>query len=182
MIPVEFLWLSLFIAFGVIGAARGLSKELGTATILLLSLFALKAGWERIGSKIVEAVPGGAEEATIAAVYYIVSILFVAFISYEGIVLQFPMKKQGGIVKSFLGFAGGLFNGYLVIGTLWDAVNHASYFDVRVDLGSTGQTVAIANTLTELHTAIAQYLPITFMNEFVLLVLGLILLLAIVIK
>lgn len=182
MIPVEFLWLSLFIAFGVIGAARGLSKELGTSTILLLSLFALKAGWVRIGSQIVEAVPGGADEATIAAVYYIVSILFVAFISYEGIVLQFPMKKQGGIVKSVLGSFGGLFNGYLVIGTIWDAVNYAKYFGVRVPLGDTGQTVAIANTLTELHNSIAQYLPVTFVNEFVLLILGLILLLAIVLK
>jgi uncharacterized membrane protein required for colicin V production len=182
MIPVEYLWLALFICFGVIGAARGLSKELGTATILLLSLFALKAGWERIGSKIVEAVPGSAEEATIAAAYYIVSILFVAFISYEGIVLQFPMKKQGGIIKTVLGFTGGLFNGYLVIGTIWDAVNQAKYFDIRLPLGGTGQTVAIANTLTDLHNTIVQYLPITFMNEFVLLVLGLILLLAIVLK
>jgi len=182
MIPVEYLWVSLFIAFGIIGAVRGLSKALGSATILLFSLFALKAGWERIGSKIVEAVPGGTEEATIAAVYYIVSILFVAFISYEGIVLQFPMKTQGGIVKSVLGFFGGLLNGYLVIGTIWDAVNHAGYFGVRVPLGSTGQTVAIANTLTDLHSTIVQYLPITFVNEFMLLVLGLILLLAIVLK
>ena len=182
MIPVEYLWISLFIAFGIIGAARGLSKELGTATILLLSLFALKAGWERIGAKIVEAVPGTAEEATIAAVYYIVSILFVAFISYEGIVLEFPMKKQAGIVKTVLGFAGGLFNGYLIIGTIWDAVNQAQYFGVRLPLGSTGQTISIANTLTDLHNTIVQYLPITFINEFVLLVLGLILLLAIVLK
>jgi uncharacterized membrane protein required for colicin V production len=182
MIPVEYLWIALFIAFAVIGAARGLSKELGTATILLISLFALKAGWERVGSKILEAIPGGAPDATVEAAYYIVSILFVAFISYEGIVLQFPMKSQSGLIKTILGFVGGLFNGYLVVGTVWDVINNAKYLDVRVPLGSTGETVAIANTLTELHGTIIQYLPVTFVNEFVLLVLGLILLLAIVLK
>jgi hypothetical protein len=42
--------------------------------------------------------------------------------------------------------------------------------------------VTISNSVTELHNAIAQYLPITFVNQWVLLILGMILLLAIVLR
>ena len=182
MIPVEYLWLTLFVLTAVIGATRGLAKELGTSTILLLCLFALRFGWEQIGAKIVAAVPGQMPAAEVEALYYIVVISFVAFISYEGIVLQFPMKNQVGIVKTILGFLGGLLNGYLLVGSVWDATNMAKYFGLGVPLGSTGQTVQIANTLTALHQTLTQYLPLTFVPEFVFLALGIILLLAIVLK
>jgi uncharacterized membrane protein required for colicin V production len=182
MIPVEYLWITVWLFFGIIGAARGLSKELGTSTIVLLSLFALKIGWEQIGSRIVQAVPGGQPPETVEAIYYISVIVFVAFISYEGIVLHFPMRNQSGVLKGFFGFLGGLLNGYLIVGTIWDAVNKADYFGMTVPYGSTGQMVTISNSVTELHNAIAQYLPITFVNQWVLLILGMILLLAIVLR
>lgn len=182
MIPVEYLWLMLFAVFGVVGAVRGLPKELGTSTILLLSLFALKVGWEQIGARIVGVVPGQLSPETVEAIYYIVSILFVAFISYEGIVLTFPMKKQTGLLKGIFGFFGGLLNGYLIVGTIWDVVNKADYFGIGVPWGSTGQTTTISSNLTELHNTLVQYMPVTFVNEFVLLGVGIILLLAIVLK
>jgi hypothetical protein len=75
-----------------------------------------------------------------------------------------------------------LLNGYLIVGTIWDVVNQASYLGLKVPLGSTGQMVAITTYLTGLHNTIVQYLPVTFVNEYVLLVLGMILLLAIILK
>lgn len=182
MIGIEFIWFALWFCFGVIGAVRGPAKELGTSAILLLSLFSMKVGWEQIGSRIVAAVPGGLPEATVMAIYYMVGILFVAFIAYEGIVLQFPMAKPSGLLKTILGFFCGLLNGYLVVGTIWDVINNAKYFEASVPLGSTGQEIEIANTLTELHSVVVAYMPVTFANEFVLLVLGMILLLAIILK
>jgi len=182
MITVEYLWIALILVFGIVGMARGLWKELGVTTILLLSLFALKFGWEQIGSKIVGALPGQLTKETTMALYYGVSILFVSFISYEGITLKFPMKETKGLSKAIFGLAGGLLNGYLIVGTIWDVVNQASYLGLRVPQGTTGQMVAISTYLTELHNTIAQYLPVTFMNEYIMLVLGMILLLAIILK
>jgi uncharacterized membrane protein required for colicin V production len=182
MIPVEYFWIALILVFGIVGMVRGLWKELGVTTVLLLSLFVLKFGWEQIGSRIVGVLPGQFTEGTTMALYYSVSILFVAFISYEGISLKFPVKEMGGISKAIFGLPGGLLNGYLIIGTIWDTVYQASYLGLRVPQGTTGQTVAIATYLTELHDTIAHYLPVTFMNEYVMLVLGMILLLAIILK
>jgi len=182
MIPVEYLWLALIVVFGVTGMVRGLWKELGVTTILLLSLFVLTFGWEQIGSKIVEAFPGELTGETIRAIYYIVPSFFVAFIAYEGITLEFPIRDVGGVFKGALGLPGGLLNGYLIIGTIWDVVNDAGYFGLEVPLGNTGATVAIGDSLTSLNNTLVQYMPPSFINEYVMLLVGMILLVAIILK
>ncbi|MGD2205257.1 MAG: hypothetical protein PVH17_00640 [Anaerolineae bacterium] len=189
MTPVEFLWIALIIAFAVIGAVRGLRKELGATTILLLSLFTLHVIETQILARLSPALQSGplagAPEGTSAALYYGVTILFVAFISYEGIVLQFPVRELGGPGKALFGMVGGLLNGYLIIGTIWDVVNKANYFGIEVDLGTSGDKIAISSYLTELHAGMVKYLPVSLMDDFspyVMLVLGMILLLAIVLR
>ncbi len=182
MIPVEYLWLTLIGVFGIVGMVRGLWKELGVTTILLLSLFVLKFGWEQIGSRIVTAFPGGLPAATVQAIYYIIPITFIAFIAYEGVTLKFPIKEMKGLAKGIFGLPGGLLNGFLIIGTVWDVVNTAKYFGLQVPLGSTGSSISISAYLTNLNNTMVQYLPVTFVNEWVMLVLGMILLLAIILK
>jgi len=182
MIPIEFLWLMLVAIFGIIGMARGLWKELGVTTILALSLFALRFGWDQVGARIVEVVPGSASAETIAAAYFSVTLLFVAFIAYEGVSLAFPIKTMKGLGKALLGLPGGLLNGYLIVGTIWDVVADADYFDLSVPFGSSGTEVAIHSTLTPLHDLLVSYLPNTFLNEFLLLFLGIIFLVIIVLK
>jgi uncharacterized membrane protein required for colicin V production len=185
MIPVEYFWGILFIFFGIIGATRGLWKELGTSTILLLSLFALQFGWKLGGETVVslaQKLPlGNAPVETVRALYFGISILFVAFIGYEGVVLEFPMKKLKGILKGILGFFGGLLNGYLVVGTIWDVVDNANYFGLEVMVNNI--STPISRLLTSTYNDLAALLPLTLIgNEAVFLVLGMILLLAIVLK
>lgn len=182
MIPVEFLWIALIMVFGFVGSARGLNRELGVTTILLLSLFVLKFGWEKVASRITAAVGSRLSGGMVEALFYIIVIIFVAFISYEGVHLSFPVRQQRGVSKGGFGFLGGLLNGYLIVGTIWDVVNQAKYLGLQVPYGSTGTNIALADTLTKLHAAIVQYLPVTFVNEFVFLAIGMILLLAIVLK
>jgi uncharacterized membrane protein required for colicin V production len=181
MIPVEYLWLALILVFGITGMVRGLWKELGVTTVMLLSLFVLYFGWDKVGSNIVKLMPGQTSVATIEALYFIIPILFIAFIAYEGISLEFPMRDMKGLFKGLLGLPGGLLNGYLIVGTIWEAVNKADYFGLEVPLGSTGATVMVSDSLTKLNTDIVAYLP-GFVNEFVLLLLGMILLVAIILK
>ena len=182
MIPVEFLWLALIIVFGVTGMVRGLWKELGVTTVMLLSLFVLIFGWKQVGSRIVAAIPVETSTTTIMALYFIIPVIFISFIAYEGISLEFPMRDMKGIFKAMLGFPGGLLNGYLIVGTIWDVVNQADYFGLEVPLGSTGASVMVSDSLTSLNATIVQYLPVSFVNEFVLLLLGMILLVAIILK
>ena len=106
MIPVEYLWLALIVVFGVTGMVRGLWKELGVTTVMLLSLFVLTFGWDQIGSKIVEAIPAQTSAATIRALYYIIPVVFIAFIAYEGITLIFPMREMKGLLEGNLGVLG----------------------------------------------------------------------------
>ena len=182
MIPIEYLGLTVIGVFGIVGMARGLWKELGVTTVLLLSLFILKFGWQQIGARILSAIPGRLPDETVMALYYIITIVLVAYISYEGFTLQFPGREMKGIAQVAFGLPGGLLNGYLIAGTVWDVSNQAGYYGWQVQLGSTGSLIRISDYLTNLHNAIVQYLPVTFMNEFVMAVLGLILLLAIVLK
>lgn len=182
MIPVEYLWLTLVLVFGITGMVRGLWKELGVTTILLLSLFVLKFGWEQVGSRIIQAFPGPATPETVMALYYVITIAFIAFISYEGITLKFPIREMKGIGKAIFGLPGGLLNGYLIVGTIWDVINQADYFGLDVPLGSTGMMATISDYLTSLHNMLAQYLPVSFMNEYIMLALGMIMLLAIILR
>jgi uncharacterized membrane protein required for colicin V production len=182
MIPVEFLWLVLVGVFAVVAMGRGLWKELGVSCVMLLTLFVLKFGWNAVGAKIVESFPGSATPATVEALYYIVPTAFMAFISYQGISLTFPIKQTTGLTKAILGFPGGILNGYLIVGTFWDAFNLADYFGLKVPMGSTGTMVAVSESVTPLYNTLVQYLPVTFVNEFIMLGLGMILLVAIILK
>ncbi len=180
MIPIEILWGVLLLVLAIVGMARGLMKELGASTILLLSLFALYVAWDQLGSRLVGAVQGraaGTQEVTIMAIYYIVAVLFIAYISYAGVVLRFPIRELAGIPKAIFGFLGGLLNGYLIIGTIWDVTARANYFLPRVSV--------LTGSPSKLHDSIIQFLPVTFMSNFspfIVLVLGMILLLAIVLR
>ena len=130
MIPVEYFWFALIFMLGIIGAVRGLSKELGVTTLLTLSLFVLKFVWSRFQPTVTSLAAGsplGLSFEGIRAIVFSVVILFVAFISYEGFVLTFPFKEQKGFLKGFFGFVGGLLNGYLVIGTVWYFLEITNY-------------------------------------------------------
>ncbi len=181
MIPIEFFWIMLIIMFGFIGSARGLRKELGATAILLLSLFAAYIGEQQILSRLTLSLQSGPlsgwPKGTMPAIYYSVLIIFVAFISYEGIVLTFPIKELKGLGKGIFGFLGGLINGYLVVGTVWNATAKANYFRPNLSI--------VRDPLSTLHENVVSFLPISLMDSFspyIVLVLGMILLLVIVLK
>jgi hypothetical protein len=178
MIPVEYFWFALILMLGIIGAVRGLAKELGVTTIVALSLFVLKFAWSQFQPSITALAtdaPLGLTELMLKAVVFSVVVIFVAVISYTGIVLQFPFKNFGKMGTGLFGFLGGLLNGYMVIGTVWDVVAHANYFSPKASLVST-------ETLSSVHQSIVGLLPVTFVNQYILLAIGMVLLLAIVLK
>jgi uncharacterized membrane protein required for colicin V production len=181
MIPIEVLWIALIGVFGIIGMTRGIWKEVGATAILLLSLFTLFILQELIVGELAGVLtaqlPSDAPENTDAAIYYIAIVVFVAFISYQGVVLEFPVKRQTGPIKWIFGILGGLVNGYLVVGTVWNAVADAAYFGID----------DIATSLTPFHQTMVEYLPLSLMDSqdlilYAFLAAGMVLLLVIVLK
>lgn len=179
MIPVEYFWGVLILIFGIIGSVRGFSKELGSSALLLLSLFLLYVCWVQFGVNIVSLIPFGgfwSQPAVVRALFFTISIAFVAYIAYQGYVLQFPVKSQG-LVGGFFGFLGGLFNGYLVVGAVWNVTAQARYYYPQITV--------VSAPLSEFHQSVVEYLPISLMHNsspFIVLVLGMVLLLAIFLK
>jgi len=178
MIPVEYMWFVALLAFSAIGAARGLAKELGTAAILMISLFTLYIVWTKfvVGLTASSETDGGIG-GWLKIAYFGIAITIIAYISYEGYVLSFPVKQAKGLIGSVLGLVSGLLNGYLVIGTLWDLLAQANYFSSKWGL--------IDGSLSSLHNTIAHYLPLSLMHNtspFVFLVPGVLLILLILLK
>ena len=178
MIPVEYMWFVALIAFCAIGAARGMAKELGTAAILMISLFTLYIVWTKfiVGLSASSGSAGGAG-SWLKPAYFGIAIIIIAYISYEGYVLSFPVRQVKGFIGSVFGLLSGLLNGYLVVGTLWDLLAQANYFSPKWSL-VTGQ-------LSALHSTIAHYLPLSLMQNtspFVLLVPGVLLILLMLLK
>jgi hypothetical protein len=100
----------------------------------------------------------------------------VAFIAYEGIVLIFPIKLKG-IISNIFGFFAGLLNGYLIAGTIWNVLAQARYFWPKITI--------VTVPFSDLHNTIIQFLPVSLMQDFSpfpMLLLGMLLLLAIIIK
>jgi uncharacterized membrane protein required for colicin V production len=190
MIPVEYLWLTVIAVFAIIGLARGLWRELGVTAILLLSLFALNLGERVILDTVSNSLPqltSGAPSGMVTAIYYSSIMIFVTFIAYQGVTLEFPVRKQKGLFKWIFGYLGGLANGYLVVGTIWNVISDAKYLGINVPMGTSGTKVAISTNLTSLHGEIIKYLPVTLMNSsstfgYVFLGVGMLLLLAIILK
>lgn len=187
MIPIEIYWGTLIIVFAVVGMGRGLAKEIGTSSVLLLSLFALYEGQRLILDNFLEKPPidalASAPQGTMVAIYYSVSIIFVAFVSYQGITLQFPITVKSGVVKWFFGYLGGLFNGYLIIGTIWNSFDLAGYFGLKAP----GLGVPISQTLSDLYKTMVEFLPISLLHAngivpYVFLGAGMLLLLIIILK
>ncbi len=143
--PVELVFLTVFVIFGVIGVVRGYGKELGVTTMLFITLFVLEFLDERYQAQVTRLLAvftGPDQEAQVAAkaLIYCAALLVVTFISYEGETLSFPGGKPGKIIFDL---GSGLLNGYLLAGSLWYYLQAANWPILR----PTGEFTALYRTL-----------------------------------
>lgn len=118
--PIELIFLTILIIFGIIGVIRGYGRELGVTTMLLLTLFVLEflnESYPAVLNRVLQ-IFAGTDPARLAAVrglLYCAILIVVTFISYEGETLSFPGKRG----RIFFDLGSGLLNGYLFAGSLW---------------------------------------------------------------
>ena len=126
--PVEIVFLVCWVIFGVVGLVRGVWRELGVTTMLLIVLLVLQmlafgpfaAQWEKVIGIV---VGSAASTKTVSALLASAAMLLVAFASYQGETFSFPGKGDSW----FFSLGTGLLNGYLLAGSVWYYLNAASW-------------------------------------------------------
>ncbi len=130
--PIEAVFLAMFIIFGVIGVVRGYARELGVTTMLLIALFVTEIIDERFATQFYSLlgkldVPA-ASQNEIKTLIFIVFLILLTFITYQGETLTFPGKGKSNVYS----LGAGLLNGYLFAGSLWYYLDKAGWPLFRV--------------------------------------------------
>jgi len=130
--PVELTFFLVVAIFALIGAVRGVARELGVTLMLLVGLMVLLLIDQYLLDDIYRFLdvlfPGNVGlQKSIVALAYCAFMVLIAYISYEGRTLSFSsipiisdlVKSSGGTAGTFAGLVTGAVNGYLLAGTIW---------------------------------------------------------------
>jgi len=161
--PVEIVFVTVWIVFGIIGVARGLWRELGATTMLLIALLVLQLltnpkapgynYWKLLLSLF---VTDPAAYQPVTSIIATVFLLLMAFISYEGETLTFPGKGSNW----FFSLGAGLLNGYLFAGSIWFYLDKAGW-----------PGGLIGPPFTPFYTNVVKLLPLAVLPWWLLLIL-----------
>ena len=190
MLPLEVVFVLIVVIWGLVGAVRGFSKEIGASIVIVLAMAALRIFGPMLISyfnKIVgtltsfqipvaRAVPTGVDPFCAAPtaeqfIFYTLTFGAIVFMGYQGETLSVAVnfsKLTGSISGLFVGLA----NGYLIAGNLWYFLDKCARYNVPA-LGIKDVGVLSPTALT-----IIKVLPLNLIGEPILL-LGLLFLLLI---
>ncbi len=124
--PIEITFLVLLIVSMIVGVVRGYAKELGVTTMLLIALFVLEFLNERyqgVLDRALTLLTGQTAAAPVRAWVFVIALIVIAFISYQGQTLQFPGRGN----RLFFDIGTGLLNGYLLAGSIWYYLHHVGW-------------------------------------------------------
>ena len=127
--PIEYYFITLILIFGIIGWIRTFPRELGVTIPVLFAMYIL-ARFDQLILDLINRVytfRGTPGEDLVVFNIYLTFILFITLISYEGETLAFAGSSPPGLLGRLLDIGSGLFNGYLVIGTIWYYLDKLNY-------------------------------------------------------
>ena len=149
MAPVEIAFLIVIVIFGLVGAVRGFSREIGVTAMLLIALLILQVV-DHLAAGTRDTVlafivgPAPAAQLTARAAIYALVLVPVAFVSYQGETLIFPTASASGT----LGLLAGLLNGWLFAGSIWYYLAQANW-----------PFIPVASNYDSLYLALSKLLP-----------------------
>jgi len=149
VVPIELVWFTIVLIFGLIGIVRGYLRELGVTTVMVVALFGIITFEGRL-APILGRLAGwstGPEAAIWLTVAWVVALVFAAFISYHGQTLAFEGTLPKGSLAAILSLSAGLVNGYLIAGGIWYYVHRLGYPCLRIGPENLS---ALAKALVEL--------------------------------
>jgi hypothetical protein len=126
VVPIEVVFFIIVAVFGLVGMVRGFLRELGVTLPLIVLLWAYSA----LGERLLRLIEGGMVKVAGYAVspttgdlirccFYLVTLIFVTFIAYQGETLAFAGSNPPGLQGWLLALLIGAVNGYLIAGTAW---------------------------------------------------------------
>lgn len=148
--PIEYLFISLGLVIALIGLARGYDKELGNSIIFMFTIAALWFVGDRFAAQIEqigESIFGVDNIDTFMMLVFGGTLIAVAFASYAGATFIFGGRARTGLGGLLISFGVGLFNGYLLSGSLWYYANLYGYPLVPVEGGLSETAVQIVENL-----------------------------------
>jgi hypothetical protein len=128
--PVQYVYLAIAVVIALIGLARGYDKELGNSIILMITIALLGFIESRYEPQIIALsgrILGVNSISTFLFLLYSLTFVAVVFSSYSGITLNYGGTPWKGFGGQMLSLFVGLFNGYLIAGTLWHYANKFGY-------------------------------------------------------
>lgn len=127
--PVEAYFITLVLVFGVVGWVRTFPRELGVTIPVLFGMYILVKFDQRILDLVNQLYEfqGTASEGLVIFNIYLFFMLFITLISYEGETLAFSGSPPPGLAGTVLNIGSGLFNGYLIVGTVWYYLDELNY-------------------------------------------------------
>lgn len=120
--PIQYVFLAIGIMITLVGLARGYEKELGNSIIFMISVSLLgfiENRYETQISNVANSLLGISNPNTFLWLLFCVVFIVIVFMSYSGITFNFGGRPASGFWGHLLSLVVGLFNGYLVAGTLW---------------------------------------------------------------
>lgn len=128
--PVQYIYLAVAVIIALIGLARGYDKELGNSIILMITIALLgfiEGRYEAELTDLAGRILGVSNANTFLFLLYSIVFIVVVFSSYSGITFSYGGTPLKGFAGQFLSLVVGLFNGYLIAGTLWHYANKFGY-------------------------------------------------------
>jgi len=126
VVPIEIVFFIVIAIFGLVGLVRGFLRELGVTLPLIVLLWAYSALGEaflnlveKVMVRAVHYAPGTTTGDLVRCSFYVISLVFVTFIAYQGETLAFGGSNPPGVQGWLLALLIGLVNGYLIAGTVW---------------------------------------------------------------
>lgn len=129
---MQYIFLGIGATIALVGLARGYDKELGNSIILMIAvafLSFLENRYETQISAIASGVLGvdAVNANTFLFLLFAITFIVIVFMSYSGITMNFGGSPLTGFGGQLISLGVGIFNGYLIAGTLWYYANKFGY-------------------------------------------------------
>lgn len=130
MAGITYTFLAIAFTIMLVGVVRGYDKELGNTIVLMITIAVFGFFETRYEDRLVQlanSVLGVQNSASFLFLFYTLIFVGIVFSSYNGVTFNYGGKPVAGLAGTMISLGVGLFNGYLIAGTLWYYANKFAY-------------------------------------------------------